>query len=242
MEFAVLSSQRTGSTLLVRSLDAHPELFVAGELFHYGAGIHHPEYRFRYLKTGFGRADLFLNKSLSQGRIPAHLERFYSAAGQGVRAVGFKLMLSQIKWNPALLPALKARKVRFLILVRENAFSSALSAAKAQLSGTYHSDAAAIQGQTRTVSISEERFERLLNAARFDRDRLSALAGELSAPLMTYEHMSSDWQGFMNQLGQHLDIESLAVPAVLEKLDDQKRGLRLENEAELRQRFENTER
>ncbi len=241
MEFAVLSSQRTGSTLLVRSLDAHPEIFAAGELFHYGSGIHHPEHQFRYLKTGFGKADLFLNKHLSQSRIAAHLDRFYSEAGTGVQAVGFKLMLSQIKWNPALLPALKTRKLRFLVLIRENAFSSALSAAKAQLSGTYHSDAKAISAEPREVSIAEERFEKLYHSALSDRDRLRVLAQELSAPILTYERMSSNWDGFVEDLGSHLGIPSLQLSPALEKLDDQKRGIRLANEAELRARFEKSQ-
>ncbi|MBI1315893.1 hypothetical protein GC167_03420 [bacterium] len=238
MEFALLSSQRTGSTLLIRSLDTHPEVFAAGELFHYAPGIHHEEYRFRYWQTGFRKLDLPLNKIAAQGRIKAHLDRFYTEAARGVKACGFKLMLSQIKWNPALLPALEARNPRFLVLVRQDAFASALSAAKAQLSGTYHSDSGLASGAPRSASVPEDRFRTLYDLARAERDRLLDFATKRNAPVLTYEHMTTQWDRFVAELNSHLEVAQQPLEMTLEKLSDQKRGLILTNEAVLRERFQ----
>jgi len=238
MEFALLSSQRTGSTLLIRSLDTHPDVFAAGELFHYAPGIHHEEYRFRYWQSGLRKLDLPLNKIVAQGRIKGHLDRFYSEAAQGVKAVGFKLMLSQIKWNPALLPALEARKPRFLVLVRQDAFASALSAAKAQLSGTYHSDVEGKTAAPRSLALPEERFRTLFELARAERDRLLDFAARHNAPVLSYEHMTTDWDRFVSDLNGHLGVSQQPLSMALEKLSDQKRGLILTNEAALRARFQ----
>ena len=49
--FFILTAPRSGSTVLTRTLDQHPEIFCAGELFHPGDDIYHPEWHFRFWGT-----------------------------------------------------------------------------------------------------------------------------------------------------------------------------------------------
>ena len=110
-EFVVLSGQRSGSTLIVRSLDTSTDIYCAGEILHplEKSKIHHIEWKHRYIKMGSYKATIFLNGLLWRERIKRHIDQFYRSRNADEIARGFKLMKSQLDYNSSLLPFLIAR-------------------------------------------------------------------------------------------------------------------------------------
>ncbi len=119
LRFVILSLSRSGSTLLTRLLDSHPDIFAAGELFNYEA-------RGYRAYTARGRDWL---------RDPVRsCERFF-ATHAGHRAVGFKLLLGQ---NPGLRRALVGdSRVRKIVLVRRNFVARYTSLLETRRSGMF---------------------------------------------------------------------------------------------------------
>ena len=49
-KFVIFTTPRTGSTLLIKSLDNHPEVLCAGEVFFFKGAIYHNEWRYPFIK------------------------------------------------------------------------------------------------------------------------------------------------------------------------------------------------
>src|SRR3982751_3669000 len=102
-KFVILTTQRSGSTVLTRTLDKHPEIFCAGEIFlEAKAGVHHPEWHFSPWRI-VGKKQSKLNKAINYINLKLnaikHIKAFYADA-QGINAKGFKLMYSHTKSAP----------------------------------------------------------------------------------------------------------------------------------------------
>jgi LPS sulfotransferase NodH len=141
--FIILSTQRSGSTVLIRSLDTHPEIFCAGEMFNVAKGMHHKEWFFG--RWGISSKNNFikkLNKIINYPNLkynsPKHLDDFFSANEKGEKLRGFKLMRNQIKENPAIISYLEKHKVKVILLIRKNIFTNALSRFKMKETGVAH--------------------------------------------------------------------------------------------------------
>jgi LPS sulfotransferase NodH len=235
--FAIVATQRSGSTLLARSLDASPFIFCAGEIFHDGPRVHHAEYRYpqrllgsRWLSRA---ADLYLQRP----RIKTHIDRFYAKAGCDVRAVGFKVMVSQLRRFRALLPLLVEGGVTRLFLHRRDSFAAAISYTRAKASGIYHSDQATSDSAARAISVDPAEFRGMLELCEEAKRELRALHAAHGGVLLAYEDMVNDWSAFTDRLGCHLGIAGLRLPTALKRLGATQGQVRIENESTLRGMF-----
>jgi LPS sulfotransferase NodH len=233
-KFVVLTSQRTGSTLLVRSLDSSPLILCAGEIFHTGEGIQHLKYRFPHKFIGSILLGKLRNTFFGRSRVRRHLNRFYASGGSGVRAVGFKLMISQARQLPPIIPELMRLRAHFLVLYRDDSIAAALSYCRAKATSMYHSDRVGSDRQRADVTVSEEEFRRTLDKCRRDKAQLVQWGSAHGAYLMRYEDMDAHWVDFVDRVGQQLGISGLRIPMALRKLAADENGLRIANEAELR--------
>lgn len=236
-EFVVVAAQRTGSTLLVRSLDSVPEIFCAGEIFHAGPRTHHREFQYPYQGRPSGLLVRVARRLLQGRRVRSHLAHFYGEAGKGVLAVGFKLMASQADRFPAIVGVLREREVTRIFLHRRNAFDAALSYCMAATTGRYHSDRRANSAVPETVTFDEADFERYFRACLEDRARLLELHGALGGVMLAYEDLERDWDGTIARIGDSLGVHALRAGKSLEKLSGADRP-RVANEDALRRRFE----
>jgi hypothetical protein len=232
----VISSQRCGSTLLVKSLDSCPDIFCAGEIFHPGARTLHREYQFPDLRRDAGLASRILARLLRSRRVERHLDNFYRAAGSGVRAVGFKLMISQAEKFRAILPWLKRRQVRSICLYRRNAFDAAMSYALAARTGKFHSDRPSGDFGLEGLMVDAEEFAGYFRHCVSDRARILDVHRLLGGMLVAYEELVGNWNMWIGRIGGHVGVEHLSVPMTLEKLGGESRP-RIANEDELRHRF-----
>jgi LPS sulfotransferase NodH len=235
--FVVLTSQRTGSTLLVRSLDSSPDILCAGEIFHTGEGIQRVEYRYPRKFIGSAALGKLRDAFVGQSRVRGHLSRFYEAGAIGVKAVGFKLMISQVRQLPPILPELIRAGAHLLFLYRDDSLAAALSYCRAKATRVFHSDRVSAAGEQAEIHVSVNEFERMLRKCQRDRAQLLQWHSARGGYLMRYEDMVSDWERFVENLGFQLGIPGLRVPMGLQKLSSDGSSTRIVNEAELLARF-----
>ena len=84
INFIIFTTQRSGSTVLARTLDKHPEISCAGELFQASKEIHHPEWHFA--SSGFNsknhtvqRLNKIINYPNIRFRSMPHIKKFFAA-------------------------------------------------------------------------------------------------------------------------------------------------------------------
>ena len=137
-QFVILTTQRSGSTFLVRALDSHSEIRCYGELFinHSGNINKEDDYRyFHYMREKWYRRFLVPLASRS------HIKRFLDEklkANSGLKTVGFKLMYNQC--NGALFDWIKANDVSVVHLIRENILESLVSTEIRRRTNVAHSN------------------------------------------------------------------------------------------------------
>jgi LPS sulfotransferase NodH len=123
-KFVVLSTARSGSSLLIETLHKHPEIYCHGEIFHERTDWHlRPEFRSKF--------DLSRRESDPLGFARALLE--FTA---GRRVVGFKMWIDQ---NEQVCSALLAdASVKKIILERDNKLAQYSSGQLAKKSGVWN--------------------------------------------------------------------------------------------------------
>lgn len=131
MPFLVLTSQRTGSGWLMDRINNVPGAQGHMELFYH-------DIRRKPAMAGCNDYLRFVELRSELGRRPravfTYLDRLYSRPG----AVGFKLMYSQLREYPDILPYLALRRLRIVHLVRMNHLDVVISEALAHATGTAH--------------------------------------------------------------------------------------------------------
>lgn len=235
--FAIIASQRTGSTLLVRSLDSSPDIFCAGELFHTGPNVHHREYQYpcRYLGSrGLAR---LVERFGSGSRVHRHLDNFYKMAGEGMAAVGFKVMVSQIRARPAIIDFLRDHGVTRLFLYRQDTFATALSYYRAKVSGKFHSNRSARSQEPLSVTADEAQFRTLFEYCQHDKLQLQELHSRYGGRLIAYEDMVSGWDAFIAAFGADIDLPGLRVHKALMPVGSGSTTVCIANEDTLRYHF-----
>lgn len=236
-KFVVVASQRTGSTLLVRSLDSSPDIFCAGELFHAGSGVYHGEHQFPYRLLGSRALSRLVRLHLNRRRVEEHLRLFYAHAAPRSIAIGFKLMVSQIHSFPTVMPFLMRQGTTLFYLYRNDTFDTAMSYYKAKKSGIYHSDKA---GRNRTqvdITADESEFDDLVRTCQSDKDHLLNLHRRLGGHLLVYEDMTAHWDSFVASIGERIGIPGLQIRRTLSKIGGASGSVRVTNEDSLRERF-----
>lgn len=236
--FVLITSQRTGSTLLVRSLDADSRVFCAGEILYEGDGIHHPEWQFlqRPLDSrGVGR----IIDALSLG-IPAsrHVLRFYEIAGLDAEAVGFKLMISQLRGRPAILRSIVQQRVRRLFLVRQSVLSTALSQYSARVSHIYHGNTIRDSKGPIEVEADPIVFGDLVQSCWNDRKRVLEIYKRYGGHLLSYEDLVESWEVAIAAIGRFLGVDGLRVEKALPRLSGKAQTVRFLNVDSLRRQCE----
>lgn len=235
--FVIITSQRTGSTLLIRSLDSSPDIFCGGEMFYRGSGIHHPEVQYQHRYLGSRVLARVLDSLWGRRRVESHLARFYADAGSESLAVGFKVMVSQLKRFPAILPFLLRERVTCFYLYRRDVFAAALSYYKAQQSGIYHGDKLRGQGDGPPMEVNTLEFRRIFEVCRADRDEILGLYEKFGGHLLEYDDLVNRWDEVIASIGNALGLPALSVAKALPRLDSSVGSVPVSNEQALRKAF-----
>lgn len=135
IKFVVLSRQRSGSTLLVRSLSSHPQIQCHGEIF-LAKNTRLPTYEaYRTASLKRRLAHPFFKKWL----IYNFLAEVYTSAAADIEALGFKLMYGQAREFWPVKNWIKDDDVRVIHLIRTNMLKTILSSKTSKVRQVAHS-------------------------------------------------------------------------------------------------------
>src|SRR5580765_8676218 len=96
--FIIFTLPRTGSTLLSKSLDRHPEIFCDDEIFHFSFKNYFSPNQFRFLKIRFlpKKINYIINYPFTYLRLNRFLDEYFTnKPNENFKARGFKLMYYQ---------------------------------------------------------------------------------------------------------------------------------------------------
>ena len=238
--FYIFSTQRSGSTVLIKTIDQHPEILCAGELFFPGHGIHHQEFQYPF----FGKQLItnkkiltVLNKPLLGSHVHKFLDTFYRCAGNdSTNAVGFKLMLGQYNLSPAAFQkSLQDKKC--ILLIRKNLLRMALSKIQASASKVYHVPAQEDEGKKlpeniqKKLRISPPHLYSMMQKLEADNNQLLNVAKD--ALKIEYEEFSN-WSKVIDKITVYLQVKQMDLSPALRKIGDSSLENTIENFDEVR--------
>lgn len=233
--FVIISIPRSGSTLLTRSLDEHPEIFCAGEIFNTSKDVHHAEWHFAswgFDSTSHGvqRINRIINYPNHRLRAIPHIQSFYGDNVKGETARGFKLMLSNIKSAPYMWDYIRRENIKVIVLIRKNIFKTVLSRYRKAINRVAH----VTDGAAPDIHFSvpaQKAMEQMKDLQRANNKLISCSEG-MNRLVMYYEDFFN-WDETMNKVQQFLEVTVLALPPVLKKVGADKWQNEVENYKEV---------
>lgn len=205
VKFVILTTQRTGSTWVRTLLNSHPAIASYGELFlDYGRGF--PSHaQFAPLDIEFFESWLTREAAapspLSRARLSwRYLDLLYSRVRRK-EIVGFKLMYSQLKKNPALFGYFLTSRVHVLHLTRRNLLDIVVSNAVAKARGQSH----ALEGESlRETMVWLDPHTTRRRIAELERQiafmKLALRASPLPVHELIYERLRAEPDGLTSTL------------------------------------------
>lgn len=233
--FVIFTTQRSGSTVLTRTLDEHPDIFCAGELFQTSAEIHHPEWHFP--SWGFDsksftvlKVNKILNYPNMRLRAIPHIKKFYAANAKGEKARGFKLMITHIKTAPYLWEYLQQTGTKVIVLIRNNVFKTTLSRYRKAENRIAHTSDGNI-GMLRFYVPGEKLISQMHELQNVNKNLLTLTEG-MQRMIIYYEDFNN-WNHLMYGVQEFLSVTPVNMEPVLKKLGAVKWQEEVENAAEI---------
>lgn len=131
--FVVFTTQRNGSTWVMSVLNGLDGVSAQGELF-----LPRPRSPEKRWDSGFAQPRYVESRRRHGSVRPLSVFRYLSALYRGDGAVGFKLMYSQLRRYPEILPYLMRNQIRVVHLVRRNHLDVLISFAVKREIGKAH--------------------------------------------------------------------------------------------------------
>ena len=232
-KFIIFTLPRTGSTLLSKSLNKHPEIFCDDEIFHFSFRDYFSPYQFRFWKFRFlsKKINYVINYPRTFLILKNFLDKFYAnAPGEHFKARGFKLMYYQTLYTPGLLSYLRRNHVKIILLLRENIFRNALSDLRARSTGIYHyqnETEPALNGLPKLYVDTASLQNKMLHIIDQNK-KLEDIMGSMNNIKIRYEDFS-DWDNTMKRITAFLGVSTQQIPAGTKKLNPVKLEDMVEN-------------
>ena len=212
-QFIIFTTQRSGSTVLTRTLDGHPEIFCAGELFHEINNIHHPEWHFpswalsEKNKT-LRKIDKIINYPNLRLRAVPHIKKFFQTIESGEKARGFKLMITHMRTMPYLWNYLKANDTKVIVLIRKNIFQTALSRLRKDQTRVPHS--AGVAAENKRFRMPPMKLIKHMNDLEKGNQNLLDYTEGMDRIVLYYEDFGQ-WNDMMDKVFTFLEVSALTL-------------------------------
>jgi hypothetical protein len=222
-KFVILTLPRTGSTLLSKSLNKHPEIFCDDEIFHFSFRKHLSLNQFHFLKIRFlsKKVNYIINYPFIYLRLNRFLNKYFSNKRSGkFKARGFKLMYYQTLYMPGLIDYLNRNNIKVILLLRKNIFRNALSDMRARKTGIYHhrkEDEKLLSGLPKLnvdVAVLRNKMNHIIHQSK----KMESIAKNMNCMKIWYEDFS-DWSNTMNKIFDFLGVSQYDVSAGAKKLN-----------------------
>jgi LPS sulfotransferase NodH len=218
-DFFIFTAPRSGSTVLTRTLDKHPEIFCAGELFHPSDKIYHAEWHFPFIgkkkKRGFSRK-VFSVINYIKGYVygAEHIKKFYSKRNEK-KIRGFKLMIGHTKDFPAVWKHLRAGNFKIIVLIRQNTFREALSSFRARKIGVFHSSEDLAHAEKK-VNINALQLKKRVDELEAIKQNILQISEGTNRVIITYEDFEN-WQQMLDKIFDFLGVGKIDIQPELRK-------------------------
>ena len=219
-QFIILSVPRSGSTVLARTLDSHPEIFCAGELFNVSGNIYHPEFHFP--SWGFNTKihfiqtiNRFIDYPNQRLRAIPHIKKFYSANSKHEKARGFKLMYSNVNKAAYLWDFIKSAPIKIIILKRNNVFKTVLSRYRKANNRIAHMNEAA--ASYLRFSLPSSKLIRDIEELEKVNKMLCVLAKESNSMQVCYEDFEN-WNEITSRIQEFIGVNPIPLKAAFKKI------------------------
>ncbi|CAN5747870.1 hypothetical protein BH10BAC2_BH10BAC2_06680 [soil metagenome] len=230
-KFVIFTTPRTGSTLLIKSLDNHPEVLCAGEVFFFKGAIYHNEWRYPFIKLPIGsKLNYLVNYPKIFLSLKNFLNKFFSANQKGEKARGFKLMHFQTLYTPGIFGYLKSNDVKVIVLIRKNILRNTLSDLRARATKVYHNEKGAADNIPKFKVDLEELGKKMKQIEGFNIQLEKAGEG-LNRKIVYYEDFEH-WETTISGVLQFIQVADIPVKAVSQKLNPEKLEDMIENYTE----------
>ena len=130
--FVVLTTQRSGSVLLVQAIQSHPDMFCFHEMLR--PKIRNDQSLRAYLAPSLPRRVGRFVRPYATTK--GYLDQLFATRDE--RAVGFKLMYNQLRRHPELWLMFRRGELKVVHLVRSNILHTEVSAVRAKVTGEFH--------------------------------------------------------------------------------------------------------
>ncbi|MBG9376851.1 hypothetical protein I5907_11430 [Panacibacter sp. DH6] len=231
-KFIVFTTPRTGSTLLVKSLDTHPDIFCAGEIFLLSGTQFHGECSFKFWKLPLPKKAIYLlNFPNMWMNLQSFLNRFFTAA-RGEKAKGFKLMHFQTAYLPGITGYLKNNNVKVILLLRENLLKNTLSDLRARHTGVYHNSGAGTEKLPKFKVDLTTLGKKMAEIDTFNK-QLEQVTASMDRLKITYEEFDN-WDATMNKVLNFINVPDNKIAPVSKKLNPDKLEDMIENYDEMK--------
>jgi hypothetical protein len=222
-KFVILTLPRTGSTLLSKSLNKHPEIFCDDEIFHFSFRDYFSPNQFRFLKLRFlpKKINYLINYPSIYLKLPGFLTNYFkNKKGEHFKARGFKLMYYQTFYTPGLISYLKKNNIKIILLLRENIFRNALSDLRARETGIYHHQENNKEQRSRMskLNVDTNALKQRMDNIVQQNKQLEAIVKDMDYIKIRYEDFT-DWNGTMNKIADFLHVSRQEVSAGAKKLN-----------------------
>ena len=198
-KFIIISTQRSGSSLLVTTLASHPEVVCHREVF-LEENFHpnsYSTYRTSSLRNRV--AHLFYREKL----VNQYLEKLLLEAGD-VAAFGFKFMYSQDKLLPQVMKWAEREDVKVIHLIRANVLKKRISRLVSRFRNLAHSTE---RVEVCRISMETKRLKEKLDAMSKQIDQYRSRLSHLQYIELTYEDLVANQAYELKRLLEFLEME-----------------------------------
>lgn len=234
-KFVIFTTPRTGSTLLIKSLDTHPEIMCAGEIFFFRGAAFHNEHRYPFIRVPLIGAKLnyVVNYPFIWLKLPGFLHRFFNGNKKGEKARGFKLMHYQTYYTPGILSYLKREKVKVIVLIRKNILRNTLSDLRARSTGVYHNTGDTAARSIPRFRVNLDELARKMKEIEKFNHQLEKDSATLNRRIIYYEDFEQ-WDATISGVLGFLGVSDMPLKAAAKKLNPEKLEDMIENHEEVR--------
>ena len=233
-KFVVFTTPRTGSSLLIKTLDTHPAIFCAGELFFFKKGIYHSETQYPFLRIPFigNKLNYLVNYLKILLSLKGFLNRFYRSNDETIAAKGFKLMHFQTYYTPGVMKYLDDNRIKIIVLIRKNVLRNTLSDLRARSTKIYHSEAGNKNAAIPKFNVNIEELGRKMKQIGGFNKQLENDSKKLDRKIIYYEDFEQ-WNVAIAGILNFLNVENIPLQAASKKLNPERLEDMLENYTEV---------
>ena len=222
-KFVIFTLPRTGSTLLSKSLNKHPEIFCDDEIFHFSFRDYFSPNQFRFLKLKFlpKKINYVINYPVTALRLKGFLDKYFAnKPNEHFKARGFKVMYYQTFYTPGLIAYLKKNNIKVILLLRENILRNALSDLRARATGIYHHQDNNEQQRSglSKLNVDTRALKQKMDDIVQQNKKLEAIVCDMDYIKIRYEDFA-EWNKTMNKITDFLSVSQQEVTAGAKKLN-----------------------